>query len=213
LIDQQFITLPYALEREAPPFEGNDIKYPEALVRLFLKKLTRPGDRVFDPFAGLGTTLFVAEEMRRIPFGVERDERRHQWVAGQLDNWTNLRHGDSSKLASLGFPKMDFCMTSPPYMPRRHKLNPLCEGDPARTGYAAYLADIQRIFAEVARIMKRGSKIVVQADNLPGRPFTPLVRDFGTVISEVFRAEAEIVVAWQGGPKDFLHTHCLVFRA
>jgi hypothetical protein len=29
LIDQQFITLPYALEREAPPFEGNDIKYPK----------------------------------------------------------------------------------------------------------------------------------------------------------------------------------------
>ena len=83
LIDQQFITLPYALEREAPPFEGNDIKYPEALVRLFLKKLTKPGNRVFDPFAGLGTTLFVAEEMRRIPFGIERDERRYRsgWPA------------------------------------------------------------------------------------------------------------------------------------
>ena len=84
MLDQQFITLDYALERAPPPFEGNDIKYPEALVRRFLKEFTRPGDRVFDPFAGLGTTLFVAEEMRRIPFGVEQDERRHAWVAGQL---------------------------------------------------------------------------------------------------------------------------------
>jgi hypothetical protein len=72
---------------------------------------------------------------------------------------------------------------------------------------------IRRIFTEVARIMKRGSNIVVQADNLPGRTFTPLVRDFGTVISEVFRAEAEIVVAWDGGRKDYRHTHCLVFKA
>ena len=103
-------------------------------------------------------------------------------------------------------------MTSPPYMPRHHKLNPLC-GNPTRAGYTAYLAGIRRIFTELAHIMKRGSNIVVQADDLPGRTFTPLVRDFGTVISEVFRAEAEIVVAWQGGPKDFRHTHCLVFRA
>ena len=86
---QQFIALPYGLEREAPPFEGNDIKYPEALVRHFLKQSTSPGDKVFDPFAGLGTTLFVAEEMRRIPFGVEHDARRHGWVAGQLTRWPN----------------------------------------------------------------------------------------------------------------------------
>ena len=44
---QQFITLPYALEREPPPFEGNDIKYPEVLVRYFLQEFTQPGDTVF----------------------------------------------------------------------------------------------------------------------------------------------------------------------
>ena len=69
-IAEPFVTLPYALEREAPPFEGNDIKYPESLVRHFLGRCTKPGDKVFDPFAGLGTTLFVAEEMRRVPFGI-----------------------------------------------------------------------------------------------------------------------------------------------
>ena len=132
---QQFITLPYALERAAPPFEGNDIKYPEALVRYFLKEFTSPGDRVFDPFTGLGTTLFVAEEMRRIPFGVEHDARRHQWVAGQLTHWANLVLGDSAKLCSYGFPKMDFAMTSPPFMPRHHRWNPLVAGNPANAGY------------------------------------------------------------------------------
>jgi hypothetical protein len=134
-------------------------------------------------------------------------------VAGQLKHWANLRHGDSFKLASLGFPKMDFCMTSPPYMPRDHKWNPLRPGDPARAGYVAYLQGIRRIFTAVARIMKRGSSIVVQADNLRGRVFTPLVRDLGTAIGEVLRADAEIVIAWDGGPKDVRHTHCLVFRA
>lgn len=209
----QFITLPYALEREPPPFEGNDIKYPEALVRHFLKTFTKPGSKVFDPFAGLGTTLFVAEEMRRIPFGVEHDLRRHLWVAGQLRHWANLVYGDSADLPAFGFPPMDFCMTSPPFMPRHHKWNPLCGGNPAEAGYDSYLARMRHICRQLARIMKRNSTIVVQADNLPGRTYTPLVRDLSTAIGDVFRLDGEIVVAWEGGRKDYRHTHCLVFKA
>lgn len=213
LTAQQFITLPYALEREAPPFEGNDIKYPEALVRHFLKEYTRPGDKVFDPFTGLGTTLFVAEELRRIPYGVEQDARRHQWVAGQLKHWANLVHGDSAKLSSYGFPKMDFSMASPPFMPRHHKWNPLYAGNPANAGYGSYLKRMRHIYRQLSGIMKRNSIIVAQADNLPGRTYTPLVRDLSTAICDVFRLEAEIVVAWDGGSKDYRHTHCLVFKA
>ena len=210
---RQFITVAYALERAAPPFEGNDIKYPEALVRHFLKEFTRPGDKVFDPFAGLGTTMFVAEQMRRIPFGVEHDARRQQWVAGQLAHWGNLVHGDSAGLSSYRFPKMDFCMTSPPFMARHHKWNPLCAGNPANAGYDRYLGRMGHVFRQVAGRMKRNARIVVQADNLPGRSFTPLVRDLSTTIAETLRLEAEIVIAWEGGRDDYRHTHCLVFRA
>ena len=213
LTAQQFITLPYALEREAPPFEGNDIKYPEALVRYFLKEFSKPGATVFDPFTGLGTTLFVAEEMRRIPFGVEHDARRYKWVAGQLKHWANLVHGDSAELSSYGFPKMDFSMTSPPFMLRHHRRNPLCAGNPANAGYDRYLDRMQHIYRQLALVMKRNSRIVVQADNLPGRTYTPLVRDLSTTIADVFRLEAEIVIAWDGGRKDYRHTHCLVFKA
>src|SRR5262245_54472284 len=210
---QQFMTLPYALERGPPPFEGNDIKYPEALVRYFLKEFTRPGDRVLDPFAGLGTTLFVAEEMRRIPFGVEHDIRRHRWVAGQLEHWANLKYGSSAELSSYSFPKMHFCMTSPPFMPRHHRWNPLVAGNPAYAGYDRYLDGVQRIYRQLARLMRRGGRVVVQVDNLPGRSFTPLVRDLSTAIAGDIPLEAEVVVAWEGGRKDYRHTHCLVFKA
>ena len=213
MIRQQFASLPFKLEREPPPFEGNDVKYPEALVRFFLAKLTKPGARIFDPFAGLGTTLFVAEEMRRIPFGVECDPRRHAWVAGQLAHWPNLRRGDSRDLASFGFPKMDLAMTSPPFMPRHHKWNPLCAGNPAHAGYDKYLAMMQQVFRQLALVMKRGGHVVVHVDNLPGRTYTPLVRDLGAAIDGVLRLQTEMVIAWEGGPKDYRHTHCLVFKA
>lgn len=207
-----FITLPYKLEREAPPFEANAIKYPESLVRHFLHLYTKRGDKVFDPFAGLGTTLFVAEDMGRIPFGMEYDPKRYEWVAGQLQHWTNLIHGDSGRVAAQGFPKMDFCMTSPPFMAKNHQWNPLYAGDPSKAGYAKYLSRMKAIYRQIATIMKRDAMMVVQCDNLPGRVYTPLVRDLSLTLSQVLKLENEIIVAWDGGKKDYRHTHCLIFK-
>lgn len=207
-----FISLPYLLERDPPPFEGNDIKYPEGLVRYFLTRYTKKGAKVFDPFAGLGTTLFVAEEMDRVPYGVEADPLKHEWVAGQMDNWTHFRCGDSISASRYGFPKMDFCMTSPPFMARTHRWNPLYNGDPCKAGYDLYLKRMRAIFGGLVVVMKKGAYLVVQVDNIPGRVFTPLVRDLGMAISESFRQDGEVIAVWENGRPGYPHTHCLIFR-
>src|SRR5438552_202946 len=41
------------------------------LPRFFIARLTRPGDIVYDPFMGRGTTLIEAALMNRIPFGCD----------------------------------------------------------------------------------------------------------------------------------------------
>lgn len=207
-----FITLPWKLERAPPPFEDSEIKYPEALVRHFLKQYTREGDGVFDPFAGQGTTLFVSEEMGRIPYGVEYDRKRYEWVAGQMENWMNLVNGDCAKMLRYGFPKMDFSITSPPYMPRNHKWNPLFAGDPAKGGYDVYLRRITFIYRQLSQLVKRNGYVVVQADNLQKHVYTPLVADISRSISKVMRLEAEIIVAWEHAKPDYRHTHCLLFK-
>ncbi len=206
------ITLPYKLERDKPPFEGDDIKYPESLVRYFLKEFTKKGDNVFDPFSGLGTTLFVAEEMARMPYGMEADQERYEWVAGQLNNWTNLIRADAAKMLHYDFPKMDFAITSPPYMPKNYKWNPLYGGDPAKAGYESYLKRMEHIFRQLSKLMKRNAHIVVQLDNIRRRTFTPLVQDVGKVISKTMRLDNEIIVQWKNGPKDYPYTHCLIFK-
>ncbi len=208
-----FVTLPYRLERDPPPFEANEVKYPESLVRHFLQQFTQRGDRVFDPFAGLGTTLFVAEEMSRIPYGVEHDGGRQEWVAGQLKHWTNLKRGDSGRITSFAFPKMDFAMTSPPYMPKHHKWNPLYGGDPKQAGYDRYLKRMAFIFGRMRSLMKRNAVFVLQADNLPGKTYTPLVRDLGIAAEQHFRLDGEVIVSWDGGRPDYRHTHCLIFKS
>ncbi len=207
------LEIPFVLERPTPPFGDDEIRYPEGLVRHFLKKYTKAGQKVFDPFAGLGTTLFVAEETGRIPFGMEADTKRHAWAAGQLEHWQNLLNGDAAKLATYGFPKMDFCMTSPPYMPKHHKWNPLFAGNPKHNGYDKYLKQMGRIFALTASLMKKNAVVVVQADNLHhGRVYTPLVRDLSLVISRHLKPEDETIVQWGQAKPDYPHTHCLIFR-
>ena len=41
------------------------------LPRFFIERLTKPGDRVYDPFMGRGTTLVEAALLDRIPFGCD----------------------------------------------------------------------------------------------------------------------------------------------
>jgi hypothetical protein len=206
------VTLPLTLERAPPPFEGNDIKYPESLVRHFLKTYTKKGQRVFDPFTGLGTTLFVAEEMGRIPYGIEADPQRHGWTAGQLKHWQNLTLGDSARAQSFNLPKMDFCMSSPPFMRKDSKWNPLYGGDPAKAGYVIYISRMVYIYARLMPLMKRHATVVVQLDNLPGRVFTPLVWDLGAALAAVMKPAGEVIVRWQNPRPDYSHTHCLLFR-
>lgn len=211
---KNFVTLPYKLERPAPPFEGNDIKTPESLPRYFIQELSKPSAKVFDPFVGLGTTMFVTEELGRIPYGIEADPLRQQWVAGQLEHWTHVLCADSARAHLLGFPKMDMLMTAPPFMAANHKWNPLFAGDPAKNGYDVYLKRMGLIFKNTTAVLKKNAPVVVQVDNIPGRVFTPLIRDISNVISPVMKLENEVVIAFSGKNvrDDYRHTHCLIFR-
>ena len=51
--------------------QGHSAAFPRQLPEWFIKLFTVPGDTVLDPFAGSGTTLYVAQEMKRKPIGIE----------------------------------------------------------------------------------------------------------------------------------------------
>ena len=204
------ITLPWRFERASPPFEGNDIRHPEGIMRDLIQRLSPRGGRVFDPFAGLGTTLFVAESLHRAAYGVEADRMRYEWVAGQMTHWQRLHHGDAGRAARLGLPKMDLILTCPPFMRQTERWNPLAAGDPSRAGYDFYLRQLARIFAGLKPLLKASGRMAVLLENVPGRTFTPLVMDGGHAIRKSFRLEGESVVTWDGRPEGTV-THVLVF--
>ena len=210
--DPHFLTLPFSIERDPPPFEGNDICFSAAIPRYFIGRYSKKGDKILDPFAGLGTTLFVAEELGRTPYGIEAERERFEWTAGQVQNWQHVFHEDAARINYIGLPKMDLCVTSPPFMPMDHDWNPLYSGNPAHAGYAKYLSRMRFIFGEVAKVMKHRALLVVHLDNLRRRRFTPLLWDVGQAIGQSFRLENDIVIQWENPPPDYPYTHCLMFR-
>lgn len=206
--------LPHTYERATPAFQmHDDIRFPESLARALLERYTKVGDKVFDPFVGLGTTLFVAEELGRVPYGTETDSQRYNWVKNSITHPKNLFLGDAYDLASLDLPLIDFCLTSPPYMSRTDTFNPLFNGDPMFTGYACYLERMKEIYKNISRKMVPKGYIVIQADNLTHSDFSPLVWDVGNALSGVMTLEGEILVQWSENKENKNNfTQCLVFR-
>ena len=216
------ITLPFVHKREIPTkFRKDDNRFAEDLVEFFLKNYTKKGDIILDVFAGLGTTFFVAEEMERIPYGIEYLEDRYQYIKENVKNKDNIIHGDSLKLLDYKLPKCDFCLASPVYMNKDDTENPYTACKTEGT-YEQYLEDTQKIYSNVKEIMKPDSYVVIEVSNLKRNgEVTTLAWDIAKTVSEVLNFEGEIIVNWVSNDPEkkdgiynygYDHSYCLVFR-
>jgi hypothetical protein len=219
-----YILLPKMKRSPLPKeFQDDDVRSSEFLVEYFIEHFTQPGDTVFDAFAGFGTTLLVAERMKRIPFGIEADERRYEYTRSKLAMKDNIILGDSRKLDIFPLPAIDFVFTSPIFMGRDETKNPL-SGFKENGTYQVYLDQIQDIFRKLSEFLNPGAKVVVESQNLGprrGRPMTLLAWEMAYAISEVLSFEREIIACWQEVDEEdtgetpmlsgYDHHYCLVF--
>lgn len=63
---------------------GHPCQMPEAVLERIVRVASNPGDRVFDPFAGSGTTLAVAKKLGRTFLGVELSEQYADGIRQRL---------------------------------------------------------------------------------------------------------------------------------
>ncbi len=197
-------------------FQIDDNRFPESLVEYLLEKFTKKGNIVFDPFAGLGTSLIVSEKTGRIPFGIEFDKNRYSYIKSKLTHKENIIYWNSLKLSTYKLPQIDFSLTSPPYNPIG-KHNYLS----GKGGYEWYLKDMWIIYSQLRKYMKKNSYIVIEVSNLKGKEVTTLARDIAREVSKIFHFEGEIIIGWKGKwalkwngnyGYGYDHSYCLVFK-
>ncbi len=193
-------------------FQHDDVRYSERLVECFLDEFTSEQDIVFDPFAGYGTTLFVAQAMGRIPYGIELDQARGQYIQSKLNTANHLIIGDSRHLFSYNLPAFDFSMTSPPYMGKGDEEDPLSAYAQPGQGYQAYLQGIGQIYQQMKVLMKPSAKIVIEVANIKqASGVTRLAWDIAEVVSQHLTFEGEIIACWDNYGYGYDHSYCLIF--
>src|SRR5690242_1160307 len=100
--------------------------FPETLVREFVEFFTKRNMWILDPFLGTGSTLLAARTAGRNAVGVEINPRYASIAKSRLkeappsDRTRQLViQGNSRQLGKIlekaSIPKIDFCITSPPY--------------------------------------------------------------------------------------------------
>lgn len=99
--------------------------FPIALAKHFIKIYTKCGDTVFDPFAGVGTTLDAANILKRNSIGIELNDNFINLFNKGIDPKDGNPSPDYSKIVIqdsalnvckyLSENSVDFILTSPPY--------------------------------------------------------------------------------------------------
>lgn len=196
-------------------FKEDDNRSFEEVVEYFIKEFTKPGDSVLDIFAGLGTTLLLAEKLNRVPYGVEYLKERYDYIISQIQHKENMINGDSRQLIEYEFPPIDFVYTSPIFMSKNETRDPL-DGFNSEGNYNKYVDDILRIFTDLKNFLKPDSYIIVDIANLKINGITTLAWDVGRALSGILRFEGEVIIGWEG-PRDresfgYDHAYCLIFK-
>jgi site-specific DNA-methyltransferase (adenine-specific) len=88
---------------------GHPAPFPKELPRRCIKMFSYVGDTIFDPFAGSGTTLLVAQELRRMAVGTEIDKEYFDLASKRILRETNTLLYDETETLPNGYSKAILC--------------------------------------------------------------------------------------------------------
>ena len=224
--------------------------FPETLIQEFIEFFTKKGQWVLDPFLGTGSTLVAAQNCMRNGVGIEIYAEYAEIAMKRLTRIKleaveeKVIVGDSGNIVKIfkrnRLPKMDFCITSPPYWnqlkrsyirqkERREKGLDTHYGErPEDIGnindYKKFVSEQKRIFDGVHEVLRDYGYLVVITNNVffEGRIY-PLAFDTLISLSEKWVPKDERI--WLQDDKTLLplgvynawvgnrcHQYCLIFR-
>jgi DNA modification methylase len=193
-------------------FQREDARASDNMLEFFIEKYSEKGQVIFDPFAGYGTTLLIAEEMDRIGYGIEYSKSKADYIRGVIAHPKRLIHGDSRNLLEYDLPNFDFCLTSPPYTNEQDAENPFVDYRQKGFDYPSYLKEMRNIFSQVAQKLNPSGHVVIEAANLKKQGYvTTLAWDIAREVSKILHFEGETIIAWDRYGYGYNHSYCLVF--
>ncbi|MCC5068700.1 DNA methyltransferase [Xanthomonas campestris] len=183
--------------RATDPLHGRDCGWVNQM-RPFVRHFSAPGQQVFDPFCGFGSTLLAAALEGRQAHGMEIDPARAVVARERL-----RRHAVQAPVVVGGLAQVppaapvDLCLTNVPYF-GCHWSGQVAPGQLyASTDYASYLAGLRAVFHALRRQLRPGGFGVAMVENvvLDGQ-LVPQAWDLGRILSSLFTLREERVLCY-----------------
>lgn len=199
-----------------PPGADEDVHMVPAIVDHVIERLSGPGDLVFDPFAGFGTTLESAVRLGRRGAGVELLPERVAHIRHRIPG-ARIAVGDALDLGTVAGSlsgAVALIVSSPPYMTvTHHDANPLTAYGEGDGDYGRYLRELGVVAEQCARLLTPGGHLVWNvADILHEGTETPLIDDCARVLDAHLTREAIVRIEWDELPHDLTADALLVYR-
>lgn len=182
------------------PFNARDCGWVEQM-RPFIRQLSLPGQLVFDPFCGFGTTLVAAHLEGRCGIGVEVEQARANIAAERLFRIgardQNVLAGDVANIVHT-LPAAQLILTNLPYFGCRWPGEKTASSQLYNTtAYAEFLENIRQTLAVLKPMLSPDGFLVVMAQNLHlGKHFVPLAWDTARLLSERYQLLDERILVY-----------------
>lgn len=217
--------------RARDAFGGRDCGWVEQM-RPFVRRFSHPGETVFDPFCGFGTTLLAAALEGRRGLGMEIEDGRAALARERL-----ARHGIFDPVLAGALPQsaitqpIALCLTNIPYFGCRWPADAGAMPGQLYTAsdFSGYLERLRDVFHAVREALPEGGYCIAMAENvtLNGR-MLPIAWELARVLGSLFVACEERVLCYpprpaakpamadatppDSGRTDRSHEYALVYR-
>jgi len=165
--------------------ENHPATYSPTMMANFISFFTKKGQVVLDPFCGIGSTLVGCDRTGRKGIGIELNPRYAK--IAELRTKQKVIVGNSIEIKKMwkenNFPKVDFCISSPPYwnilqrstgkfeeVRKKNGLDVKYSDNKQDLGniedYNIFLNKLCTIYEEIYNLMRDGAYIVIIAKNI-----------------------------------------------
>ena len=206
---------------ERPPGAEEDVHMVSSLVDHIIERCSKPGDLVFDPFAGFGTTLIRAVALGRQALGIELLPDRVDYLHDRIPE-AHIIEGDARELlrllvhtnSPLPAPNVDLIIASPPYMTaQNHEADPLTAYEKNNGDYERYLTELGLVADQCARVVAPGGFVVWNLADIHHMGLTThLIRDCAQVFEQYLTPVGVTEILWDKYPHDLVADALLVFQ-
>jgi len=180
--------------------------YSPTMISEFVNFFTKEGQKVLDPFCGIGSTLVACKRTGRVGYGTELNEKYFTITKKRVPEFeSNIHNTDCRNLAKI-FDKdsFDFSISSPPYWDVLNRSTKDFKKKREEGGldynystenqdlgniedYNYFLESLTNIYLDIHKLLKKGAYIVIIVKNIKkGGKMYPLAWDLARNLSSLY---------------------------